>query len=426
MPCSPVTVPPRAMAARYSSSQAACALLGGDVAALPDEGRVEVAVAGVPERAAADVVRGRDPLNGRQQLGQPGARRADVLHPRLAQPLHGAEREAAHLAEPIGLHGLGGTRDRGRASIGAAALRDRQLAIGRGAGAIRLDEQQRGGRAVQPEGVPVVDGGDRHPVHELQRARLDAGAGHGSHRPAGGGDGREEGERRLLRWRDRPQLECGLGDDRQRPLRSHDEVGQRVARDVLHVSAAGADDPSIGHHDLQRQDRVAGDAVLHAAQAARIGADVAADRADLVARRIRGVEEALGRHRRLQGGIKHARLDDRHQVVPIDLQDAVHAAQHERQRTVDPGRAAGQPRPLTPRDDRHAVLGRQPHDRAHLSGRLGQRDGERKARFVVGGLVTPERLSVDLVGQQPEIGERGPERVEERRHAPMVRNDGGR
>ena len=67
-------------------------------------------------------------------------------------------------------------------------------------------------------------------------------------------------------------LQRRLGDDRERPLAADEQVGQRVAGDVLDVLAAGPDDRAVGHHDLERQDRLAGLAVLHAAQAAGVRA----------------------------------------------------------------------------------------------------------------------------------------------------------
>ena len=92
------------------------------------------------------------------------------------------------------------------------------------------------------------------------------------------------------------------------PCEPTNEVRQRVAGHVLDVATAGADDAAVGEDDLERQHRVAGDAVLHAAQAAGVGADVAADRAELVARRVRRVEEALVCDRGLEIGVDDARL----------------------------------------------------------------------------------------------------------------------
>ena len=61
--------------------------------------------------------------------------------------------------------------------------------------------------------------------------------------------------------------------------------------------AAELDDVAVGQHDRQPGHVVDREAVLEAVRAARVLGDVAADRADLLARRIGRVEEA-GRPRR--------------------------------------------------------------------------------------------------------------------------------
>ncbi len=63
---------------------------------------------------------------------------------------------------------------------------------------------------------------------------------------------------------------------------------------------------------------------------------------------------------------------------------------------------------------------------AHLGGGGREGDRQRQPRLVVCGLVAPVRLAVDLVGEEPELEEGGPDRVEEGRKVPMVRNHGGR
>src|SRR6185503_5215680 len=62
---------------------------GIGIVAVEDEVGVEVAVAGMAEGRTADLVRGRDPLDGREQLRDAGARHADVLHPDRALALEG-------------------------------------------------------------------------------------------------------------------------------------------------------------------------------------------------------------------------------------------------------------------------------------------------------------------------------------------------
>ena len=92
---------------------------------------MQVAVPGMPERAAANVVRCGHALDRREELRDAGARHADVLHPRHAQPLEGTECHPADLAQPVGLRRVGRLDHLGGAGIGAGRGGARQL-IGRG------------------------------------------------------------------------------------------------------------------------------------------------------------------------------------------------------------------------------------------------------------------------------------------------------
>jgi hypothetical protein len=268
--------------------------------------------------------------------------------------------------------------------------------------------------------VPVVDRGDGEPIHELQRAGLQAGGGHLGHRDSGRCDRREEGDHCRLRWWGRPQPERRLGHDPERALRADEEVRQRIAGHVLHVAAAGADDAPIGQHDLQREDRIAGHAVLHAAQATRIGADVPADRAELVARRIRRVEEPISGDGRLEVGVDDARLYHRNEVGAVDLDDPVHSRHRDRQRAIDSRRAAGQAASRTARDHRHAVRRRHSHELGDFGRARRQRDGERQARLEVRRLVAPIRLAVGFIGEEAKVRQACPKVVNEGGHGSMV------
>ena len=94
-----------------------------------------------------------------------------------------------------------------------------------------------------------------------------------------------------------------LGDDAERPLAADEQLGQRQAGDVLEPGPAEPHRGAVGEHHGQAEHVVGGDAVLHAAQAAGVGGDVAADRADLVRRRVRRVPEAVLGRRRLHLGV---------------------------------------------------------------------------------------------------------------------------
>ncbi len=292
------------------------------------------------EGTAEHVVGRGDALDRAQEIRDLRAWRADVLHARHAEALERAEGHAPDLAQPVRFHRIGGTDDAGGARIGAAGLGAGQLVIGCDAGPVGLHEQEPGGRPVQAEAVPVVDGRDRDPVHELERAWFQPGAGHRGHGVAGSVERREESEHRVLRWGSGSQPERRLGHDPEGALRPDEEVGQRVARHVLDVATPGADDPAVRQRHLERQHRVAGHAVLHAAQPAGIRADVAADAADLVRGGVRGVEEPLGGGGCLEVGVDDSGLDDRDEVVAVDLENPIHPGEHDRQGALHPRRPA--------------------------------------------------------------------------------------
>src|SRR5438093_877133 len=76
--------------------------------------------------------------------------------------------------------------------------------------------------------------------------------------------------------------------DRERAFRSHDETDQIRSRRVGE-RALEAEELSVGHDRLDAEDVMRGEAVLQTVRAAGILRDVAADRAHLLARRIRRV-----------------------------------------------------------------------------------------------------------------------------------------
>ena len=111
-----------------------------------------------------------------------------------------------------------------------------------------------------------------------------------------------------------------------------------------------------GQDHFQPQDVVPGDAPLHRHRAAGAFGDVAADGAELGAGRVRRVVEALGLHLPFQPAQDDAGLHHRHQVVPIDFENAVQPGQDQHHPALDghgPAAAAG-PRP--PGRDGKAVL----------------------------------------------------------------------
>ena len=143
--------------------------------------------------------------------------------------------------------------------------------------------------------------------------------------------------------------------------------------------------------------------------------EVAADRAHLEARRVGRVEQALGGDRGLERGVDDPRLDDRDEVLVVDLEDPVHRGEGDRQAALDPGGAARQAGPGAARHDRDAMLGGEPDELGDLGRRRREGDGAGQAGVEVGGLVEPVALAVDRVGQQARAsGRRASDRVRQR------------
>ena len=226
---------------------------------------------------------------------------------------------------------------------------------------------------------------------------------------------REEREQGRSRRRHGAQTERRFRDEAEGPLRPDEEVGQGVSGDILDVPAARPDDGPVGEHDLQAEDRVAGLTVLDAAQPAGVRAEVAADRADLVARRIRGVEEPLRGDGGLERRVQDPRLHDRDEVRVVDLEDRVHLREHDRQGTRDSRRTAAQARPGSTGHDRHPVGTGQAHELGDVGGPGRQGHRERELRVQVRRLVTPVRLPVDGIGEQADVGKEPADLVEEGR-----------
>ena len=106
-------------------------------------------------------------------------------------------------------------------------------------------------------------------------------------------------------------------------------------------SADSRHDLAVREHDDRCEHVVDGEAVLQAVRAAGVLGDVAADRAHLLARRIRRVEVPVGGHRLRHLEVRHAGLDDDPLGVEIDLEHAVHPRERDHDPLGDRQRAAG-------------------------------------------------------------------------------------
>ena len=98
------------------------------------------------------------------------------------------------------------------------------------------------------------------------------------------------------------------------PTNDAEQVGSVVPHREL-------DELAVRQHDLGGEDVVDGEAVLEAVRAAGVLGDVAADRADLLRRRVGRVVEARLGDRARDVEVRDARLDDDLPALDVDLED---------------------------------------------------------------------------------------------------------
>ena len=183
------------------------------------------------------------------------------------------------------------------------------------------------------------------------------------------------------RARVRKQFQRRRGDDPERALGADEEVLQVVAGIVLAQFGERFDDPPVGEHDLEPGREIAGIAVGEHRDAARVGREVAADRAGSL-RGERQRKQAVGA---LRGGLslreRHAGLDDHRVGERIDLANAVHPPQreHDRRAAAVGGLAADEPGVAALRHDRRARRRAGADDGRDLRGRARANHRERAA-----------------------------------------------
>ena len=155
---------------------------------------------------------------------------------------------------------------------------------------------------------------------------------------------------------DRHQAHPDAGDDAQRALGADDQSHQVVAR---RVGGAAADlhHLAIGQHDFEPERVVGRHAVAQRVRSARVFADVATDRARLLARRIGHVRQSKLGDGLAEAQVDHAWLDDGPQIVDVDLEDPSHSRQTDEHAALRGDRAARQTRARAARRVRHAQRG---------------------------------------------------------------------
>ena len=116
-----------------------------------------------------------------------------------------------------------------------------------------------------------------------------------------------------------------LGGDPERALAANERAA-KVESGGLILGAAEHGDLPVGQYDFQRHDVGIGDAVGEAVGASGIVGDIAAERADLLARRVGGEVESLGPQLLREVEIDDAGLHPGDAVVRVDRQHLVHPA----------------------------------------------------------------------------------------------------
>jgi hypothetical protein len=351
---------------------------------------VQVAVAGVEDVGDDQPVLVAERGDPVEHLRQLRARDHPVLDEVVRRdPAHRRERRLAGLPEALALFLVA----RHAHVVGAVALADRgdlvEAGLALALGAVELDQQRRA--AHREAGLGRLLGRlDRLGVHHLDRSRDDAALDDLRHGLAGLVRGVEERHQRAHGLRRGDHAQPHLGRHAERALGADERAEQVIARRVELV-AADLDHLAVGEHELQAGHVVGREAVLEAVGAARVLGDVAADRADDLARRVRRVE-VRGRHGGGHRRVGHAGLDAHPPVVEVDLEDPLHPREHEQHAVLDRQRAAGEPGAGAARDERHLGPRARAHHVADLLGgaREHRRGGDRVVLQQAVGLVGPQ------------------------------------
>src|SRR5450830_565 len=189
------------------------------------------------------------------------------------------------------------------------------------------------------------------------------------------------------------QAHGGFHDKTQGAFGADEQLAHVVAGGVLDQVAVQLQHVAFAGDDLHAGDPVTGHAVANYLDPAGIGADIAANLARTGRSEVHRVVQAV-----LFGGVlqllgDHARLALGGAVGEVHVQDLVHIVERDDHFTIGSnggGRQAGTP---TGRHQRDLALIGPAHDGLHLLNRLGEHDGSRGRREVLGPI-----LAVSLQG----------------------------
>jgi hypothetical protein len=288
-----------------------------------------------------------------------------------ADPADGGECGLAALPEQGALDVVLGDAHLECAGLGAEAGHLLELAVDRRLGAVELDDEDGAGALWVSALDGRLGGLDGQRVHHFDRGRDDAGADDRGDGLTGGVGIREGREHRLHGLRQAGQLDGDLRRDPQRALGADNRAEQVVSGKVDRL-AADLHQLAERRDELDARHVSGGEAVLEAVGATGVLSKVAADRTDLLARRV-GSEVVPVRLRGLrQLEIDDARFDDGALVVEVDLEDVAHLRHHDQDAVGVRQGPSGEAGSRAPGDEGYASGRAGLHDGGHLFGGFRQ------------------------------------------------------
>ena len=321
------------------------------------------------------------------QVGQRRQRHPDVLEQQRSLGLDRGDGEPARRDEGLALVGVGRAVHLRSAVIGEHARHVLGVLGAGGAAIVGRRDHQRGGVAVQAHLQLVLDRVDGDRVHELEHRRPDLAGDRDDGIRCGGHRVERRDDRAALVLR-RQESQRHLRDHAKGALAADEQLRQAQSRNVFQPRPTEAHGGAVGQHHLHAEHVVGRDAVLHAAQAACVGRDVAADAADLVRRRVGWVPQPVLGDGLLDLGVEQPRLCHGGAGHGVD-DDVTHPLGRQHDAAVQRGRTTRETRARAAGYDGHPMLGGPSQHRLDLLGPARPDHGDRGTRVRVGGAVLP-------------------------------------
>ena len=388
-------------------------LLG--IAAVDHDIGVHVAVACMAETGDLDVVFERHVVDTLKQFGQHRPGHGDILVDLLAAIDRDRLAGVAPGEPEVGGLGVVARFFELAATVFQKDLFDHVHLVIDLFGQIAVDVGDQNGTGIDRQSLVILllHGTDGEVVQKLHRHRCHAACHRLVDRLHRTFDAWEDPHGRFFEFGFGDQLEGDFGDDRQCPFAGDQDAGDVVARHVLDCLLPGTDDIAVGAHGADCHDVVFGDAVFGRPHAAGVFADVPADGAVFLTRRVGRVEEPFGFDRLLKLHVDDARLDDGDHVVHVDFENLVHMFfQCQDDAAVGRKCATGKAASRTARNDRDTVFVAVFQNGAHIRFVPRKENGVRLvtlARRIVGvgdhvGFVVIEVFLADNFFQGHKVG----------------------